>query len=269
MDRSRQPGALLSPEEIRARLDALGRPRPSGYVMHELALFRRAAAEWDRANPEAAAEWRRLSAEYERADTEAREQERQAKAAERAMKHLSVRLERSGAGELLLSQVAKPDPTETFRFVQRWRDDHGRKWCVLCGSTGTGKSFAATWVVFEALKAGDSAAVFNVSEFLTPLTFEEDARRLERARRVDWLVLDEYGAELMTDFARARFEALLDHRHQSNVRTIITSNLKWAGPGGMAARLGERMVDRIESSGSSAQFSGKSLRPKPPKEQQS
>lgn len=248
-------------EALRLRIESLGRPAMSlggfGAVARSLAT----AKAWDGAHPAQAAEYRALCVEF---DAESKRIEREAHeriSIERMLRTSAVKLERSGVGERSLDAAAAAFETEALGVVRRWRGDSALTWLVMCGPKGTGKSVAATWLVREVINAGDSAAFRRVSELAKLSQFEAGAAELEHLKHVHLLVLDDFGAELLTDYARAQLFEVLDHRHENYERTIITSNLSWlpttrdgAYTPGLAERLGERLVDRVKQAGSVVQL---------------
>lgn len=240
---------------LRAEVEVLGRPALAFATVPRLRASLSACQAWDLANPDKSAEYRRLvgllEAETQRADREAAEMV----AVERALRATAWKLETSGAGERSLSVAAQARETEALGAVRRWLGTPDCAWLVLCGAKGTGKSVAATWGVREVVRGGDAAA-FRRTQTLAKLSqFDAGAVEFEALASCHLLVLDDFGAELLTDYARAQLFELLDRRHEDCARTILTSNLKWQGDDGMAARLGERLVDRIGQSGRVVQLS--------------
>jgi DNA replication protein DnaC len=235
--------------EIEAAIAALGRPGMSLAGFRAIAMSLDAAKAWDAANPARAAEYRRLTelhdAETRRTDAE----ERERLSAERAMRTMGAKLSRSGVGERALAAAVEPDDSEALSVVKRWLPEHSLTWLGLCGAKGTGKSVAATWGVREAIRSGGSAAFRRASELAKLSQFDEGAKELERLKHVNLLVVDDFGTELLTDYARSQLHELFDHRHENYGRTIITSNLRWQGEGGMKERLGERLADRFAQAG--------------------
>lgn len=249
-------------EELRRAIDALGRPQVSfagfGGVARSLAAMRA----WDAEHPVEAAEHQRLAnlleAETKREEREARERIN----AERALRTSAMKLQRSGVGERSLTAAASATDTEALGVVKRWREDASLTWLCLCGAKGTGKSVAATWLVREVITAGDTAAFRRTSELAKLSQFDAGAAELEHLKHVHLLVLDDFGAELLTDYAKAQLFEVLDHRHEAYGRTIITSNLPWvtstrdgATVPGVSERLGERLCDRIAQAGRVVQLS--------------
>lgn len=242
-------------EDLQSELDAIGRPRPSAYAMRELAQHRERARLWDLEHPEAAARWKALADQVSAAMRVREEQERETQALERRLRHQGERLSRSGVGERSLAAASNPDDTEALGVVKRWRENKSLTWLVICGVKGTGKSVAATWAVREVIRNGDTARFRRTSDLAKLSNFEAGADELEALKGVHLLVLDDFGSELLSAFARDKLDEVLDHRHENYGRTILTSNLAWAGPGGMADRLGERLTDRIKQAGRVVQLS--------------
>jgi DNA replication protein DnaC len=65
---------------------------------------------------------------------------------------------------------------------------------------------------------------------------------LEDAKNADLLLLDDLGAEHLTDFAGERLMVIIDHRYNHQLPTIYTSNL---APADLKAKVGERITSRI------------------------
>jgi DNA replication protein DnaC len=244
--------------KLEAELLSLGRPRPSfasfGAVSRSIALAR----EWDAAHPELAARHQALAAELEREIALVDQREAEARRVERVLRQSAQRLERSGVGHRALEAAAAPEETEALGAVRRWLADPQKTWLVLCGTRGTGKSVAATWAVREVCRSGGDAAFRRAGELAKLSGFEAGARELEHLKRVALLVIDDAGTEAATDWARAQLHELADHRHEHYARTIFTSNLRWhptrEDAQGLAARLGDRIADRIAQAGTVVQL---------------
>lgn len=247
--------------ELQQRIDAFGRPpmRFDGIGAAHASLA--AARQWDVCNPVDAAARARLIEELERETMRSEREDAEARATERAMRTMGSKLARSGVGERSLAAAADADDTEALGVVKRWLPDASLTFLVLCGAKGTGKSVAATWAVREAIRRGDTGAFRRVSELAKLSQFDAGAAELEYLKGVHLLVLDDFGTELLGDYARAQLHELLDHRHETYGRTVITSNLPWLATTrngqtvpGLADRLGERLVDRLDSAGRKVQL---------------
>lgn len=248
-------------QELEQHIAALGRPPLvlGGFKAIAASLAR--AKAWDAEHPEQAAEYRRLCDELDRETKRIERAEAERLALERALRTSAVKLERSGVGERSLTAAAQAEDTEALGVVKRFLAAKDRHWLALCGTKGVGKSVAATWAVREVIRSGGSAAFRRTAEIAKLSGFEAGAAEMEHLKSVQLLALDDFGTELLTDYARAQLFELLDARHEAYGRTILTSNLQWAGAGGMAERLGERLVDRIAHSGTRQQLAAsKSMR---------
>lgn len=243
--------------ELEAAIEALGRPRADFSHLQAVWASLEAARRWDQENPQAASRYRELCAELERQTRAAEEREAEAKRAQRLLDRMRARLDRSGVGERSFEAANEPQETKALGIVRQWLAG-GESWLVLCGPKGTGKTVAATWAVVEAIRRGDDAAFRRTSEVAKLSHFDVGAAEYERLARTHLLVLDEVGAELLTDYARSQLHELLDRRHESpRLKTLLTSNLL---PKAFGERLGERIVDRIQHAGGIQLITGQSMR---------
>lgn len=246
--------------ELQAAIEALGRPRLSLSGLRAIIDTGARARAWDEAHPVEAAAYRTLVAELEVETRRAEAQEAERLQAERVLRTSAAKLERSGVGQRALAAASEAQDTEALAAVKRWLGDASRTWLVLCGPKGTGKSVAATWAVRHAITTGSTAAFRRSSELAKLSGFDAGATELEALKRVDLLVLDDMGTESLNDWARAQLHELVDYRHEAYGRTVLTSNLQWRGVGGLEARLGERIADRIAQAGTLVQVGGRSMR---------
>lgn len=246
--------------ELEAAIEALGRPRLSLSGLRAIIDTGARARAWDEAHPLEAATYRTLVAELEVETRRHEAQEAERLQAERVLRAAASRLERSGVGQRALAAAAEAQDTEALAAVKRWLGDTSSTWLVLCGPKGTGKSVAATWAVRHAITTGSTAAFRRASELAKLSGFDAGAAELEALKRVDLLVLDDVGTEQLNDWARAQLHELVDYRHEAYGRTVLTSNLRWRGEGGLEARLGERVADRIAQAGMVMQVAGPSRR---------
>jgi len=244
--------------QLEAAIDAIGRPQTTSLALQAIVRSRAEKQAWDAAHPAEAREYFRLCALLD-AEVLRRERERQeAERAERALRSMGAKLERSGIGQRALEAVEKPQDTEALGVVKRWLPEHALNWLVLCGAPGTGKSIAATYAVREAIRGGGGAAFRRCQALAKLSAFDVGQTEFEALKHVGLLVVDDFGAELLTEYARAQIFEMLDWRHENYGRTIITSNLQWSD---LKTRLGERLVDRIGQSGRLSQLAaGKSMR---------
>ena len=120
---------------------------------------------------------------------------------------------------------------------------------VLTGGVGCGKTAAATWAM--TWMGGPSvrwnrtigARFVPAAALRTALGFERDQRKLlDDLESTRLLVLDDLGAEHLTEYVRSGIDALIDHRYGHELKTIATSNLALAQ---FKSIYGERIADRI------------------------
>lgn len=219
------------------------------------------ARQWDEAHPIEAQRRAQLIRELEVETQRADRAEQERESIERHLRVAGARLERSGVGERSLAAASEPQDTEALGVVKRWLAEKDLTWLVLCGPKGTGKSVAATWAVREVIRSGGTGAFRGTAALAKLSAFDAGAAELAHLKRVHLLVLDDFGTELLTEYARAQFHDLLDHRHENYGRTIITSNLMWLSTTrdgvtvpGLESRLGERLVDRMAQAGRRVQL---------------
>lgn len=142
--------------------------------------------------------------------------------------------------------------------------DPTRRCLTLAGPTGTGKTWAAAWIV----AATDGAVWLSCHE---QRSLEQWSATLAHAQRAALVVVNDLGAE--ADWLHTRLSGLICSRQEAGRRTVITTNLVvdvgafpesarervWASS--VEARYGDRLVDRLVGHGSSVvSCPGKSLR---------
>ena len=147
------------------------------------------------------------------------------------------------------SALPAPKDTDAIYGAYRWK---GKGVLYLHGGTGTGKSFAAAWRVFDdlhkrLLKYWDSPALWNEHASCPVRWFSAYSVCLERANlyaaeSASMLVLDDLGCELFSNANFATLNELIGVRYNFNRPTIITSNLTMAE---FSKRYQSRMYERI------------------------
>lgn len=117
----------------------------------------------------------------------------------------------------------------------------------LTGSLGSGKTRLAASVLNDLARGGARGGVaWAVAEWLEGLRrryHDGGADEFEaQTRTADILLLDDIGAERVTDWVQERLFLLVDYRYRHSLPTLFTSNLH---PDELADRIGERTVSRI------------------------
>jgi DNA replication protein DnaC len=131
-----------------------------------------------------------------------------------------------------LDQVDEAIRPKIDRYLRRL-DEH-LDWgegLLLWGDNGVGKTSAAVLIALEVRRRGASV-LFITAEGLRQAVlererFDDDQTVIERARAVDFLVLDDLGKEHPgeTGFTERLFENLIRERVAARRTTVMTTNL--------------------------------------------
>ena len=110
-------------------------------------------------------------------------------------------------------------------------------WLYLHGQTGVGKTHIAVAIAKAQSDRGRSVTFWSVPDLLDNLrhsysnpnesTFYE---LFDSVRNCELLILDDFGAQQMTDWALEKLYQIITHRHDRLLRTVITSQyILWEG----------------------------------------
>lgn len=122
---------------------------------------------------------------------------------------------------------------------------------LLWGPTGAGKSGQAIREMLTGLRSGSSAKFVSISRYIGELRDiaalslspqDEQVRLLRSAVLVRYAVLDDLGAEKLTEFSNEQLYRLVDDRAAKALPTLVTANLSIQE---IAAVHGDRIASRI------------------------
>jgi len=129
-----------------------------------------------------------------------------------------------------LSEGARFSLREAYeRSLEFAREPRG--WLVLLGGFGSGKTHLAAAIANYRLDLGHAALFVVVPDLLDYLraTFGPSSeatldKRLDSIREIPLLILDDLGAHNSTPWAQEKLFQILNHRYNSRLPTVITSN---------------------------------------------
>lgn len=128
-----------------------------------------------------------------------------------------------------------PDRFKLIKWLKNFLDNYktgiGMKGVYLTGNFGCGKTYLISAALNELAKKDHQIAIVYYPEFLRslkesfndPETYNEKFRMI---KRVDVLLIDDIGAETMTEWSRDEvLGTILQYRMQEGLTTFFTSNL--------------------------------------------
>lgn len=134
------------------------------------------------------------------------------------------------------------DPTLGADMVKWW--ESGTRNMVLCGPVGSGKTQAAFALYHQVMNLVRLPAACTMIGYLDDLkqAFNGLPSFAKTYEDADFLVLDDLGAEVLSDWQREKITDLLDTRTRQCLRTLITTNLKQEE---VEAKYGPRIASRL------------------------
>jgi DNA replication protein DnaC len=119
---------------------------------------------------------------------------------------------------------------------------------LLMGDVGRGKTFLSTAIANVAVEAKRSVVYFTFSEFLDLVRmhkFDDDVAYREGSQRLmdaNLIVLDDLGAEKLTEFAGQELFSIINHRINRQLPMVLSTNLT---PSEIQDTYGERIASRL------------------------
>ena len=129
-------------------------------------------------------------------------------------------------------------------------DEHepDRKWLLLMGSYGAGKTHLAAAIANQCLHDGKPALFLNTPDLLdylreaySPAAGETYSERFDEIRDAPLLILDDLGTESPTPWAVEKLYQLLNARYNAQLPTVITTNKRLED---LEPRIGSRLAVR-------------------------
>lgn len=113
------------------------------------------------------------------------------------------------------------------RYVATWPERKALgQGIVLSGAVGTGKTMVAAAMAHDLVERAVRVAFLTVTELQRRLKHWDTAESfLETCKECDLLVLDDFGAERVTEWAASNLFDLVDARYQDKRPVILTTNL--------------------------------------------
>lgn len=128
-----------------------------------------------------------------------------------------------------------PDRFKIIKWLKKFLDEYksgtGMKGIYLTGNFGCGKTYLISAALNELAKKDHKIAIIYYPEFLRSLkeSFNEPElynEKFKNIKRVEILLIDDIGAETMTEWSRDEvLGTILQYRMQEGLVTFFTSNL--------------------------------------------
>ncbi len=139
----------------------------------------------------------------------------------------------------------------TVKFFMTYLASPAKRWLYLWGESGRGKTALACTVGLDAIAQGKSVAFCPVRQLMSELSslYPEPGEgaiqeRIDALVDLDVLILDDMGAEKVSDWRTERLEQVIDRRKNGTGLTIVTSNLPLrvlSDPDHLGGRIGTRI----------------------------
>lgn len=135
---------------------------------------------------------------------------------------------------------------------------------LLCGNTGTGKTFLTNCIANEILAKSFSVLYFSAAQLFEQLSNATFSKNKQSDNSVqndiiecDLLIIDDLGTELFSAFVASSLFTCLNERHLRKKATIISTNLSLAD---LKNKYSERISSRISLNYRIIKFYGEDIR---------
>jgi len=142
-----------------------------------------------------------------------------------------------------------PQERQSLQAAYKRAKTYSRKlqgWLLLQGGFGVGKTHLAASIANEAAKHGVPTLFLTVPDLLDELraTFSDGETsfrdRFDEIRTAPLIILDDFGTQNTTEWAREKLFQILNHRYTNRLSVVITTNLAMEE---IEARLRSRILD--------------------------
>lgn len=147
-------------------------------------------------------------------------------------------------------QTPSPAHAEARNQVAAYLRAHdGKKWLLLGGPTGSGKTHLGVAALKALIAAGRDGLYINMPAMMQAArrSMDRDGSHdepdIEDALESPVLMIDDFGAEKQTEWQREVAYDLINQRYEHEQATIITTNLIW--PEELQKIYGDRIISRI------------------------
>ena len=162
-----------------------------------------------------------------------------------------------------------PQMEQARKYVQHWSEmRENNLGLLLWGQPGNGKTFAAACIANALLESSDPfpptvkmTTFGTILNRLLSLSVADKAYYLSHFLNADLLILDDFGMERQTDYAREQVFNIIDGRYLTKRPLIITTNLSLQEMKTTTELAQKRIYDRVLEMCVPVFFSGESQRP--------
>lgn len=137
------------------------------------------------------------------------------------------------------------------KYAESWDEmQQKNRGLLFCGPVGTGKSFAAGCIANELIERPYPVKVRmtnlpSVLNHITGCSGEDRIKYLDEIMKADLLILDDFGVERGTEFAKEQIFNLIDQRSRFMKPLIVTTNLSVSDLCSVKDMVAERICSRI------------------------
>jgi len=178
---------------------------------------------------------------------------------ERLLKNAGVSLK---AAARMTFDTYSPQSEAAAKIVDRLKAwEPGMPGILLKGGTGVGKTHLMMAFVNHLVRRGIEVRFANVNRVFDELRAydnqSEQEKAMQRIERSAVLILDDIGAEKLSEWAESKLERILTYRIDEELPVFLTSNLTREG---FVEKFGDRVLSRIAGLVRVVDISGKDHR---------